>query len=77
VYFGFFFDLMCGLATMNFVEATIRLMLARDAGWSNACTAGVIPNSSRIQAACRASTEWMPTAAARTAFDCSFGACPL
>ena len=63
--------------TMNWVEATIRLIFAREAGGSNAFTAGVIPNSSRIQAACRASTEWMPTAAARTASDRSFGACPL
>ena len=66
-----------GLATMNLVDATSRVTCARDAGWSKACTAGVIPKSSRIQAACRASTEWMPTAAASTAFDFSLRRLPL
>jgi hypothetical protein len=74
---GFVLAFMRGLATMNLVEVTIRLMLAREEGRSNALTAGVMPNSWRIQAACRASTEWIPTAAVRTAFDRSFGAWPL
>src|SRR4249920_1047331 len=77
VYFGFDLAFVCGCRAMKCVDATVRLMLAREAGWSNACTAGVIPNNSRIQAACRASTEWMPTAAASTARERSLGACPL
>ena len=77
MYCGFAVPFMSGWATMKCVEATIRLICPREAGWSKACTAGVTPKSSRIQAACRASTEWMPTAAAKTASDWSLGACPL
>jgi hypothetical protein len=51
VYFGFSLAFIRGVETMKFVEATIRVICARDAGRSNAFTAGVIPNSCRIHAA--------------------------
>ncbi len=77
MYCGFDLAFIFGWATMKCVDATIWSTLCLVAGLSKALTAGVIPNNSRIQAAWRASTEWIPTAAARTALDCSFGACPL
>jgi len=69
VYRGFSFPDVFGLEVMNPVDCTVRRICARDSGGSNARWAGTIPNRYRIQAACRASIEWIEMATPRTPFD--------
>ncbi len=74
---GAFAALVRGLLTTKRVFPTRRSVSASLDGWSNGSTAGCSPAMYRIQAAWRASTEWMPTAAASTSGDSILGAWPL
>jgi hypothetical protein len=47
------------------VRSTIRVVRAREIGSSNGPATGALPASRRIQAAWRASTEWMAIADSR------------
>ena len=53
---------------MKRVFATIDSTCGRDSASSNDRAAGVIPKRYRIHAACRASTEWIDTAATSNGF---------
>ena len=56
-----------GRATMKLVERTSFRISPLGLASSNGLAAGGTPKRWRIHAACRASTEWIATAAARTA----------
>src|SRR5205823_14563217 len=77
VYFGFVVDVLLGCAVTKCVEATIAFTSGIGFPWSNAVAAGVTPARNRIQAACRASTEWIEIAAARSWGDLIRAACAL
>ena len=77
LYFGFFLAFTFGCATTKWVEATIDRTSEMDFPSSNAAAAGVTPARYRIQAACRASTEWIEMAAASRAGDLMRAAWPL
>jgi hypothetical protein len=75
---GLCLELMTGpRSTTKWVELTISTTLASGSGSSNAVLAGTIPASLLNQAACRASTEWIATAAARNSGAWSLGSCSL
>jgi len=63
--------------TMKRVDATVFSTASRPSASSNAFAAGRTPTRWRIQAAWRASTLWIPTAACSTAGALMCGACAL